>query len=53
MVQPGEEGFHGARYMLDEGLLDVVPEAPVSGAFALHISSTFAQRERSTCGPGR
>ena len=42
MVQPGEEGFHGARYMLDEGLLDVVPEAPVSGAFALHITSTFA-----------
>lgn len=42
MVQPGEEGFHGARYMLEEGLLDVVPEAPVSGAFALHISSSFA-----------
>jgi amidohydrolase len=42
MVQPGEEGFHGARYMLEEGLLDVVPEAPVSGAFALHITSTFA-----------
>ena len=42
MVQPGEEGFHGARYMLEEGLLGVVPEAPVSGAFALHISSTFA-----------
>jgi amidohydrolase len=41
MVQPGEEGFHGARYMLEEGLLDVVPEAPVSGAFALHISSSF------------
>src|SRR3954453_19268268 len=41
MVQPGEEGFHGARYMLEEGLLDAVPEAPVSGAFALHISSTF------------
>ena len=41
MVQPGEEGFHGARYMLDEGLLDAVPEAPVSGAFALHITSTF------------
>jgi amidohydrolase len=36
MAQPGEEGFHGARYMLEEGLLDVVPEAPVSGAFALH-----------------
>jgi amidohydrolase len=42
MVQPGEEGFHGARYMLAEGLLDAVPEAPVSGAFALHITSTFA-----------
>jgi amidohydrolase len=41
MVQPGEEGFHGARFMLEEGLLDVVPEAPVSGAFALHITSTF------------
>jgi amidohydrolase len=41
MVQPGEEGFHGARYMLDEGLLEVVPGAPVSGAFALHISSTL------------
>lgn len=41
MVQPGEEGFHGARYMLDEGLLDVVPEAPVSGAFALHVSATM------------
>ncbi|HEX2074862.1 MAG TPA: M20 family metallopeptidase [Geodermatophilus sp.] len=41
MVQPGEEGFHGARYMLEEGLLDVVPGAPVSGAFALHVSSNF------------
>src|SRR3712207_1853665 len=41
MVQPGEEGFHGARYMLEEGLLDVVPEAPVSGAFALHVSTLW------------
>src|SRR3954466_11057659 len=41
MVQPGEEGQHGARFMLEEGLLEAVPEAPVSGAFALHISSTF------------
>jgi amidohydrolase len=37
MLQPGEEGFHGARYMLEEGLLGVVPEAPVSGAFAMHV----------------
>ncbi|WP_222193339.1 M20 metallopeptidase family protein [Modestobacter italicus] len=41
MFQPGEEGFHGARFMLEEGLLDVVPEAPVSGAFALHITTMF------------
>src|SRR5918999_881235 len=41
MLQPGEEGFHGARFMLEEGLLDVVPQAPDSGAFALHISSTL------------
>jgi len=42
MFQPGEEGFHGARYMLEEGLLSTVEDAPVSSAFALHISSTFA-----------
>jgi amidohydrolase len=33
MFQPGEEGYHGARFMLDEGLLDPLPDA----AFALHI----------------
>jgi amidohydrolase len=40
MVQPGEEGQHGARFMLEEGLLDVVPEAPVGGAFAIHITAS-------------
>ncbi|MBY8828218.1 M20 metallopeptidase family protein [Hephaestia mangrovi] len=39
MFQPGEEGYHGARYMIDDGLLDVArPEA----AFALHISPNIA-----------
>ena len=33
MFQPGEEGFHGARHMLDDGLIDPLPDA----AFALHI----------------
>lgn len=33
MFQPGEEGYHGARYMLDDGLLDPLPDA----AFALHV----------------
>lgn len=25
MFQPGEEGFHGARFMLDDGLIDPLP----------------------------
>jgi hippurate hydrolase len=39
MFQPGEEGFHGARHMLDEGLLDIAgtPER----ALAVHITSTL------------
>lgn len=35
MFQPGEEGFHGARTMIEEGVLD----APnVDAVFALHVS---------------
>lgn len=34
MFQPGEEGHHGARFMLEDGLLDPLPDV----AFALHIS---------------
>jgi hippurate hydrolase len=46
MFQPGEEGHHGARYMLDEGLLDVPPLADgtpsaVDAAAAIHISSSL------------
>lgn len=33
MFQPGEEGHHGARFMLDDGLINPLPDA----AFALHI----------------
>lgn len=33
MFQPGEEGHHGARFMIEDGLLDPAPDA----AFALHI----------------
>ncbi|MEN2787132.1 M20 family metallopeptidase [Sphingomonas qilianensis] len=46
MFQPGEEGYHGARYMIADGLLaDPAPQA----AFALHISpnmpaGTFVSR---------
>jgi hippurate hydrolase len=46
MFQPGEEGHHGARHMLEEGLLEVpdLPDgtpSPVTGAFALHITSAL------------
>ncbi len=33
MFQPGEEGHHGARFMLDDGIIDPLPDA----AFALHV----------------
>jgi hippurate hydrolase len=35
MFQPGEEGYHGARVMIEEGLLDDGP--PPAAAFALHV----------------
>jgi amidohydrolase len=35
MFQPGEEGFHGARSMIEEGVLD---DPNVDGVFALHVS---------------
>lgn len=48
MFQPGEEGHHGARFMLEEGLLgDPLPDA----AFALHIWPTL-ERGMIACRPG-
>jgi len=38
MFQPGEEGHHGARHMLEEGLLDGLH---VNRAFAIHQSPSF------------
>ena len=38
MFQPGEEGYHGARFMLDDGLLGGGGDYPLPGAaFALHV----------------
>src|SRR5437867_2149372 len=34
--QPGEEGYHGARVMIEEGLLDGAE--PPTAAFALHVT---------------
>ncbi len=39
MFQPGEEGHHGARFMLDEGMLAAT--GPVDLAFAIHQSPNF------------
>lgn len=36
MFQPGEEGFHGARYMIEEGVLDGVDRA-----FAIHVTPSL------------
>jgi hippurate hydrolase len=40
MFQPGEEGFAGARVMLDEGLLDGLDLTSTRG-FAIHISTRY------------
>jgi hippurate hydrolase len=37
MFQPGEEGHHGAKFMLEDKLLDPLPDC----AFALHVSPNF------------
>ena len=37
MFQPGEEGFHGARFMLEDGLLGGGERPLPDAAFALHI----------------
>ena len=38
MFQPGEEGFHGARYMIEEGVLDGVDRA-----FAIHVTTALPE----------
>ena len=35
MFQPGEEGFHGARFMIEEGVLD---DPRVDAVFGLHVT---------------
>jgi hippurate hydrolase len=39
MFQPGEEGHHGARFMIEDGLLDPLPDV----AFALHVSPSMPE----------
>ena len=44
MFQPGEEGYAGARRMIDEGVLEAAGERPVA-AYGLHVTS-----QRLPCG---
>jgi len=44
MFQPGEEGFFGARVMLEEGLLDDLTAEHARG-FAIHITTLFPTGE--------
>jgi len=39
MFQPGEEGLHGARIMIEEGVLDAADERVV-GAYGVHVFSS-------------
>ena len=41
MFQPGEEGYNGASEMLNEGLLNVGTESPITGAYAIHSASNI------------
>ncbi|WP_216213326.1 M20 metallopeptidase family protein [Amycolatopsis aidingensis] len=50
MFQPGEEGYHGARHMIHEGVLDAAGSR-VERAFALHIYAN-APSGQLRCRPG-
>src|SRR4051794_803491 len=51
MFQPGEEGFDGARYMLEEGVLDAAGRRP-DAAYALHVMSNLTPRGTVASRPG-
>jgi len=42
MFQPGEEGFHGARLMIEEGLLEIGQQPGAGGAAIAAPSASFA-----------
>ncbi|MCC2594258.1 M20 family metallopeptidase [Tessaracoccus sp. OS52] len=51
MFQPGEEGVDGARYMLEEGLLDVAGSRP-DHAYAIHVWSALEPHGTFSTKPG-
>lgn len=44
MFQPGEEGYAGARLMIDEGVLEAAGERPVA-AYAIHVDCVLGAGE--------
>ncbi|HEY3436596.1 MAG TPA: M20 family metallopeptidase [Actinotalea sp.] len=51
MFQPGEEGHHGARLMIEEGVLDAAGERVVA-AYGLHVVSSLIPAGVITGRPG-
>jgi hippurate hydrolase len=51
MFQPGEEGFFGARIMIEEGVLDAAGERPAA-AYGLHVLSSMVAGGIVTSRPG-
>lgn len=51
MFQPGEEGDHGARLMIEEGVLDAAGERVVA-AYGLHVMSSILPTGLVTSRPG-
>lgn len=51
MFQPGEEGDHGARLMIEEGVLDAAGERVVA-AYGLHVMSAILPTGLVTSRPG-
>ena len=52
MFQPGEEGWHGARHMLDDGLLEWEGRSLPDSAFALHVMRRRTRSGSSSKGAG-
>jgi len=51
MFQPGEEGFDGARKMIDGGVLGAAGR-PADSAFALHVMPNLVSRGQMASRPG-
>ncbi len=51
MFQPGEEGHGGAKYMIDEGVLDAAGARPVA-AYAVHVAAAQYGHAQFATRPG-